>query len=452
MPSQAAVVLAAGKGTRMKTRVPKVLHKVCGREMVALVVDAARNAGFDSTVVVVGPDGDAIKDVVGNEARYVVQDEQLGTGHALLQARSSLDGVDTLAVLNGDSPLIRVDTLASMMRRHDDAAACMTLLTADTAYLQDFGRVLRDESGKVSGIVEFGEADDATRAISEVLGGFYLFDAAWLWGALGSLKPSMGGEIYLTDLVSEAHRQRVEVETVEAAEWQQMIGVNTRAQLSQAEAVLRDRVRERWMESGVTMPDPDSVYIDVQAVLGQDTTVHPNTHISGDSQVGTECEVGPNSILEDCRIGDRCSVVSSVVRGSTLEDEVKVGPFSHIRPGSHLESNVRIGSSAEIKNSRLGRGTKSGHFSFIGDAVVGANVNIGAGTVTCNYDGVDKHTTHIEDGALIGSASMLVAPVTIGARAETGAGAVVTRDVPPGELAVGVPARARSKRSRRHGD
>ena len=446
MPSQAAVILAAGKGTRMETRLPKVLHKICGQEMVSIVAGVARTADMDSIVVLIGPDGKAVKDVVGNRVRYVVQDQPLGTGHALQQARFSLEGIDTIVVINGDSPLIRAATLTSMMRRHVDEASSITLLTSDTTHLQDFGRVLRDESGKVSGIVESGDADDAVRAISEVLGGIYLFDTSWLWSNLESLEPSQSGEVYLTDLVSRAYRQGIVVNTVQTKDWQEMIGVNTRSQLAMAETVLRDRIREHWMEAGVTIPDTDSVYIDIQAVLGQDTTVHPNTHVSGHSQIGRDCEIGPNSIVDDCRVGDRCAVVSSVIRGSTLEDDVEVGPFSHIRPGSHLESNVHIGSSAEIKNSRLGRGTKSGHFSFIGDAVVGAEVNIGAGTVTCNYDGVTKHKTRIGDGALIGSASMLIAPVTIGDRAETGAGSVVTEDVLPGELVVGVPARVRLKR------
>ena len=429
----------------MRSQTPKVLHRICGRELVSLVVEAAKGAGFDVTVVVVPPGSDAIRAVLGESVSYVVQAEPQGTGHALLQARGLLDGVDSLAVLSGDVPLIQSETLSSMMRRHLEGEACMTLLTSTLSNADGLGRVIRHESGSIIAVVEDSEADEETRAIKEVNGGIYCFRSSWLWPSLDSLDPPPGREVFLTDLVSAAARDELPVTPVEAPTPEEIVGVNTRVQLAEAEAALRQRIRERWMLAGVTLSAPASIYIDFDARLGQDTVVLPNTHITGASQIGSGCEIGPDSTVDSSKIGNGCGVVASVIRESTLEDGVAVGPFSHVRSGSHLERGVHIGTSAEVKKSRLGHETRSGHFSYIGDAQVGANVNIGAGTVTCNFDGVKKNVTRIGDNAFIGSGSMLVAPVTIGERSWTGAGAVVTRDVPPDSLAVGVPARVRPR-------
>ena len=430
----------------MKSRLPKVLHQVCGRAMVALVVDAAREAKIDSTMVVVSTDSQAIRDTLGDAVSYVEQAKPLGTGHALLQTRDSLRGVDNVAVLHGDVPLIRPETLTSMMDLHRRSGASITLLTSVFPSPDGLGRVLRGASGRVTGIVEESEADDATRSINEVNSGIYCFRSAWLWPNLDALEPAPGGEVYLPDLVQMASKQGELIADVQAGHPQEVLGVNTRIQLAEAEAAMRQAIRDRWMLSGVSMSEPASVYIDLDVEIGMDTVVHPNTHISGATSIGAGCQIGPNSIVRDSRIGAGGKVVSSVVEGSTLEDGVEVGPFSHVRPGCHLESGVRIGSFGEVSRSRLGRGTVSAHFSYIGDADVGANVNIGAGTVTCNFDGVNKNRTRIEDEAFIGSDSMLVAPVTVGARSRTGAGSVVTNDVPPDSLVVGVPARVRDQK------
>ena len=429
----------------MRSRLPKVLHRVCGREMLRLVVDAAKGAGFDDITVVVPPGAAAIEEALVEPVSYAVQSEPLGTGHALLEARESLEGVDDVAVLYGDVPLVRPETLDSIMRLHLETEACATLLTADPSSADGLGRVIRDANGSVSAIVEESDVDDAARGITEVNGGVYCFRASWLWPSLDSLAPSPSGEVYLTKVISIAARQGMEIASVHAESPQETLGVNTRVDLAQAESALRQRIRTQWMLSGVTMPDPSSVYVDVGVELGRDTVVLPNSHITGASRIGDGCEIGPNTIIDDSQVGNGCEVVSSVVRGSTLEDDVRIGPFSNVRAGSHLGRGVHLGSSAEVKGSRLGPGTRSGHFSYIGDAEVGAEVNIGAGTVTCNYDGVRKHKTKIGDGALIGSDTILVAPVTVGAGSETGAGAVVTRDVPPDSLANGVPARVKAK-------
>ena len=445
MNSKATVILAAGKGTRMKSRLPKVLHRLCGREMISLVAGAAKGAGFEPTVVVVPPDSQAIRETLEDAVSYAVQWEPMGSGHALLQAQPCLEMVDTVVVLSGDVPLIRPETLISMMQAHSERDACITLLTARVTNPEGLGRIIRDASGRITAIVEESDTDAETRALSEVNGGIYCFRSLWLWPSLATLRPTPSGEVYLTDLVSLASRQGRVVASVQTQDPEEVLGVNTRVELAQAEASLQQRIRERWMLSGVTMTDPAAVYIDLDAALGQDGVIYPNTRIIGASHIGRECEIGPNTIIDSSEIGNSCRIVASVIESATLEDGVEVGPFSHIRPGSHLERDVHIGNFAEVKGSRLGRGTKSGHFSYIGDAEVGANVNIGAGTVTCNFDGTNKHRTRIEDGAFIGSDSILVAPVTIGARSSTGAGSVVTKDVPANSLAAGVPARLHRK-------
>ena len=449
MSTYAAVVLAAGKGTRMRSQTPKVLHRICGREMVSLVVDAASAAELHPIVIVVPQDSKAIRDIVGNGVGYVEQSEPLGSGHALLQAQSALQDLDNVMVLSGDVPLIRAATLSKIAQRHHETEACVTLLTATHSQADDLGRIVRSPSGSITEIVEESEADEATLSITEINSGAYCFRAPWLWENLGSLPPSHRGEIFLTDLIARAARQGMLVESVHSEDPNEALGVNTRVQLAEAEAVLRRRIRERWMLQGVTMPDPTSVYINAAVELGEDTVVHPNTHITGDSRIGRNCEIGPNSIVSDSRIGDDCKIVASVIEDSTVDNGVAVGPFSRVRERSHLETGVYVGTHAEIKNSRLGPGTNMTHFSYIGDADVGANVNIGAGTVTCNFDGVKKNRTVIGDDAFIGSDSMLVAPITIGARAATGAGSVVNRDVPPDSVVVGVPARPLPKKKRR---
>ena len=451
MGTQAAVVLAAGKGTRMRSDTPKVLHRVCGREMGWLVVDAARAAGFAPIVVVVSPDSGAIKDALGDQVTYVEQAEPLGSGHALQQAEGALRNAQSVAVLYGDVPLIQSSTLRRMMDLHLAEGASVTLLTATLEDPDGLGRITRDSSGKITGIVEDNETDESTRSITEVNGGMYCFRGAWLWPGLGGLGASSGGEVYLTDLVAAAVQGKATVVSMEAPGSQETLGVNSRPQLAEAERVLLERIRERWMTNGVTMPDPATVYIGHSVELDRDTTILPNTHLAGDTQIGRRCEIGPNTIISDSSIGNGCRVVASMVEMSVIEDDVHIGPFSHIRPGSHLEQRVHIGNFAEVSRTRLGSGTKVSHFGYLGDASVGAHANIGAGTVTCNYDGEEKHRTVIGSGAFIGSDSMLVAPVDIGEGSSTGAGAVVTRDVPPDHLAVGIPARNRPKRKKKRG-
>ena len=441
----AAIILAAGKGTRMNSGTPKVLHSICGKAMVELVAETVTSAGIAHTIVVVPADSEPFKQILGTGVRYAEQVMPLGSGHALSQARAEAEGMDRIVVLCADVPLTRAETLTRMMEVHGQRNASITVLTGFHGENEGLGRVVRSETGAITEIVEERDADEATLSLEETNGGIYCFDSIWLWQNIDRLTPSPQGEIYLTDLIAMASKQGELVESVTAEDPTETFGVNTRVQLASAESALRERIREQWMLAGVSMPDPSSVYISVTARLGRDTILLPNTHITGDSAIGRDCQIGPNSIVSDSEIGDRCRIVSSVVEGSTLDEAVSMGPFSHIRAGSHLGQDVYIGNYAEVKNSRLGRGSKSGHFSYLGDAELGRNVNIGAGTITCNYDGDKKNQTKIGDDAFIGSDSMLVAPIEIGARASTGAGSVVNRDVPPDSIAVGAPARIFSK-------
>jgi bifunctional UDP-N-acetylglucosamine pyrophosphorylase/glucosamine-1-phosphate N-acetyltransferase len=438
MTTRAAIILAADRGTRMKSAVPKVLHRVCGKPMVALVAEAAAGADVDRTVVVVPPESEAIRSTLGSSVSYVEQTDALDVGRALLRAKDNLQRADNIVVLGGNVPLISGETLAEMAEIHETSGAAVTLLTGAARPPDGLQRVVRDSSGRVTHTVEDGGADAGDDGMSEVDAGIYWFRSEWLWRNLDAV-----GHAPSCDLLRAATEQGETVADLAAESPAEAIGVNTRVQLAEAEEAMRRALRERWMLAGVTMREPSSVYVDVDVRIGQDTVIHPNTHLRGATVVGPDCEIGPDSAVRETTTGSGCRIVSSVVTGATLENDVEVGPFSHIRPGSHLESGVRIGSFGEVSRSRLGRGSRSAHFSYIGDTDMGANVNIGAGTVTCNFDGVEKHRTQIGEGAFIGSGSMLVAPVTIGARARTGAGAVVTRDVPPDSLAVGVPARVR---------
>jgi len=444
--SLSIVVLAAGQGTRMKSDRPKVLHPVAGEPMIGHVVAAARALEPARLAVVIGHGEDEVRRALGDEVLYVSQPEPLGTGHAVAQARAAVAGsAETVMVLYGDTPLITPGLLRGLLDGHQAARPALTLLTAHLENPYGYGRVLRGASGQVVGVVEEAVASPEQRAITEINTGLYCFDDAWVWDRLERLPLSAKGEYYLTDVVALAVAEGAKVEAVTTEDPFSVLGINTRAQLAQAEAIMRQRIRGRWMEEGVTLMDPDSAWIDAGVTIGRDTVILPNTFLQGRTRVGRDCVIGPNTLIRDSTLGDRCQVRFSVIEEAVLEDEVDVGPFGHLRKGAHLARGVHMGNFGEVKNSYVGPGTKMGHFSYLGDAQVGANVNIGAGTITCNFDGTRKHQTIIEDGAFIGSDTMLVAPVRVGAGAKTGAGSVVTHDVPPGAVVYGVPARVRAQ-------
>ncbi len=444
----AGVVMAAGQGVRMNSRLPKVLHKLCGKELVRYPVELLQSLGIGRIVVVVSPhNAQAVRELLGEQVEYAVQPAALGTGDALGRAVELLRGqADHLLVQGGDTPLVRRETLQRLMSHHLEQKSKMTLLSATGVASQDLGRVQRDRQGRVVKIVEAKDWQGTADAPSEVNAGIYCFAASWLWESLERVIPSVSGERYLTSLVSLGAAAKAGVQAVVTGDPSEALGINNRVQLAQLEAIARQRIRERWMLAGVTITDPATVYIDADVTIGQDTVILPNTMLLGKTRIGQECQVGPGSVVRDTTVGHRCRVIASHLEEATLEDEVDIGPYSHLRPGAYLETHVHIGNFVEVKNSRLAAGAVSGHFSYLGDATIGAEVNIGAGTVTCNYDGQDKLQTIIGAGAFIGCDTMLVAPVTVGEGAVTGAGAVVTKDVPPGKLAVGVPARLREKR------
>ena len=438
-----AIIMAAGQGTRMRSKLPKVLHPLLGQPLIQYSLATASRVTGESPVVVIGHGGEAVRQVLGVQAETVVQAEQLGTGHAVQQAVKLLQGnVDLVLVVAADMPLLTEQTLGRLVETQKSNQGPLTLLTLIADQPRGFGRIVRDDQNNVQAIVEEAQATPAQLVIKELNAGAYCFRADWLWEALTRIPLSPKGEYYLTDLVEIAVSDGFPVQAVCLEEASEAIGINTRVHLAEAATLLRARINQDWMLAGVTIVDPATTYIEPAVTLGEDTVIWPNTHLRGSTRIGESCEIGPNTIIRDTILGDRCKVFSSVLESAEVEDGVDIGPFAHLRKGAHLAAGVHMGNFGEVKNSYLGPGTKMGHFSYIGDATIASDVNIGAGTITCNYDGKNKHPTIIEEGVFIGSDTMLVAPVKIGEGARTGAGSVVTKDIPPYTLAVGVPARA----------
>ena len=444
--SLAVVILAAGEGTRMKSGLPKVLHPLGGRPLVLHALETARQLTDHPPVLIVGHGREAVEDAVGEGVTMVEQAEQLGTGHAVLQARTVLRGrADLVLVSYADMPLLTAETLGQLVQRQRANRGPITMLSLMQDNPRGFGRVVRDEDGSVIAIVEEAVATPEELAIRELNAGVYCFDGPWLWDHIDQIPLSLPKEeYYLTDLVGMAVDEGLKVEAVVSEDADELLGINNRVHLAEAERVLRRRINEHWMVSGVTMIDPSTTYVDPDVSLGRDTTLYPNTHLRGETTIGEGCIIGPNTVIEDSEIGDGCRVTASVVEEAVMEEGSDIGPFGHLRRGARLCEGAHVGNFGELKQSTLGPGAKMGHFSYLGDTDVGAGANIGAGTITCNYDGEQKHPTVIEEGAFIGSDTMLVAPVRVGKGAKTGAGAVVTRDVPSGTVAYGVPARVQS--------
>lgn len=446
----AAIILAAGLGTRMKSRTPKVLHPLCGRPMLAFVLDAWADAMPGLVPVIVdSPPVASIRDAeLGSTVRWARQDAPRGTADAV---RAGLAAVPTsvreVLVLSGDVPLVQGSQLASVLeqRRLDDAAIALASVYAAEPGL--LGRVIRSEFGSVQRIVEARDASPDELETNEINAGCYAFDAAWLRRRIGDVPASAAtGELYLTDLVRLARDDGRIVSAVAFDDDGTFDGINDRAQLAAAEWTLRVRRNEAHMRDGVTMRDPSTVYLDWSVALAPDVTIEPNVIIRGTSRVGEGSTIGPGTTIVDSEVGRDARIWASVVEGSVVGDGVTIGPFSHLRPGSRVDAGAEVGNFAELKNTHLGAGVKQHHVSYLGDADLGEATNVGAGTITANYDGRRKHRTTIGAGAFLGVDTMLVAPVEVGPGAKTGAGAVVTRSVPAGKLAVGVPARIREPR------
>jgi bifunctional UDP-N-acetylglucosamine pyrophosphorylase/glucosamine-1-phosphate N-acetyltransferase len=429
------VVLAAGKGLRMNSRIPKVLHPVAGRPMLLWAMAAAHALDPARTLVVTNPAQDGVQLALNGQGEMVSQARQLGTGHALAQVAAAHRTSGPVVVLYADTPLLRGETLKTLLAGHRKSGAAVTLLTANLDDPFGYGRIVRGRNGVFRGIVEEKDATDEQRAISEVNSGVYVFSGRELWPALLKLEnKNRAGEYYLTDVVRLI---KGKVETIEVEDGDEILGINDRRQLALAERVMRQRVLDDLMVSGVTITDPATTFIDADVTIGQDTVVHPFTTITGASVIGEDCVIGPMSQLRDTTIGDGSRIERSHLEKTKVGSNVTVGPFSRLRPGTELADGVHVGTHTEIKNSRIGRGSAVPHFSYLGDAVVGANVNIGAGSITANWDGLQKNVTEIDDRAYISCDTIFVAPVRVGSDAATAADTVVTKDVPAGSLAIG---------------
>jgi bifunctional UDP-N-acetylglucosamine pyrophosphorylase/glucosamine-1-phosphate N-acetyltransferase len=448
------VLLAAGQGTRMQSDVPKVLHSLCGKPMVWHVLQALKVATTETPVVIVGHGAQEVTNYLGDAAECALQESQLGTAHAAMQAEPILRGkTDLVLVTYADMPLLRGETFQRLVETQRLNSGPFSLLTVIADDPRGFGRIVRTVDGTVEAIVEEYVATPEQREIKELNVGAYCFKADWLWDALHRIeKNPKKGEYYLTDIVELAVRDNLPVQAVVHDDFIETIGINTRVHLSEAEAALRTRINREHMLNGVSMMDPASTYIDAGVKIGRDSTILPNKYIHGNTMIGEGNIIGPNAMIRDTTIGNGCKILASVLEGAILEDDVDMGPFARLRQGAHLKSHVHMGNFGEVKDSTLHEGVKMGHFSYIGNATIGARTNIGAGTITANYDGEKKNPTEIGEDVFIGSDTMLVAPLKLGDGARTGAGAVVTKNVADDTLVVGMPARAIRKLERKPKD
>ena len=433
-----AVILAAGKGTRMKSKLYKVLHPVLGKPMVEHVVDQLDQIGVSRQIVIVGHGAEAVQDTLGTRVEYAVQEEQLGTGHAVQMAEAELAGKSgATLVVCGDTPLLTAETLEALLAHHEAQQAKVTVLTAIADDATGYGRVVRGEDGNVTKVVEHKDASEAELAINEINTGTYVFDNELLFDALKQVgNNNAQGEYYLPDVISIAKEAGEVVAVHTAPTFDETIGVNDRVALSQAETIMRKRTNERLMREGVTFMDPASTYISPDVVIGSDTVIYPGTVILGKTTIGSECVIGPNSDIRNSVIEDHAVVRQSVVTDSRIGEAAQVGPFAHLRQQAVLGANTRVGNFVEIKKSTFGDGAKASHLSYIGDASIGERVNLGCGSITVNYDGKNKFETVVEDDAFVGCNVNLIAPVKVGKGAIVAAGSTITSDVPEEALAI----------------
>ena len=437
-----AVILAAGQGTRMKSSRPKVLHEILGRPMIAYLLDTLREAGVNDIVVVVGHQAEAVKEALKDyEVRFVIQEPQLGTGHAVQVAMPAVPAsAGTVMVLCGDAPLISGESIAALQLLHNSTGAAVTVQTIELPDGAHYGRVVRDEAGQVAAVVQAKDSRDRPDllAIREINTGAYCFDAAFLRQGLTKIpKSPVTGEIYLTDLIHIAREQGRGVEALIDPDWEALLGINSRAELAGATRTVKRRINARHMDQGVTLMDPEATYIESLVSIGRDTVIYPNVYLQGRTVIGENCLIEASVKIADSILEHDVYVkMGSVITQSRVGSGVDIGPYAHLRPLSDLRPGVHVGNFVEVKKSVLHEGVKAGHLTYLGDADIGAGTNVGAGTITCNYDGEKKHATVIGEGAFIGSNTALVAPVTVGAGAYIGAGSTITQDVPPGKLGI----------------
>lgn len=438
------VILGAGEGTRMKSRLPKVLHKVAGKELLSRVIECMNSAlKMQKLVVVVGSGSDlVIKHLEKYKADYVFQKERLGSAHALLQAKSKLKNLDgQLVVMCADTPLIQSKTIKNLLKYHIKNKNSATVLSGIIKNPFGYGRIVRDTNGKVSCIVEEKSATEQEKQIKEINSGIYCFDLKVLWQSLDKVdNKNNKKEYYLTDVIKILNKQGYKTDAVALVDEEEILGVNDRKQLSIAEKILRSRKNDELMASGVTIVDPKTTYIDSDVIIGQDSIIKPNTFIEGKTKIGNNCVIGPNTTVIDSVIDENVFITYSYVKESEINKDVIIGPFAHLRPKSILKEKSKVGNFSEVKKSVVGYSSKVNHLSYIGDAVIGKNVNIGAGTITCNYDGKNKFQTVIQDEVFVGSNVNLIAPINIGKRVIIAAGSTITENVSPNKLTI---ARAR---------
>ncbi|WP_409303639.1 bifunctional UDP-N-acetylglucosamine diphosphorylase/glucosamine-1-phosphate N-acetyltransferase GlmU [Peribacillus sp. SCS-155] len=442
MSNRYAIILAAGQGTRMKSKLYKVLHPVCGKPMVQHVMDQVNNLNIEKIVTIIGHGAELVKEQLGDSCEYALQEEQLGTAHAVMQAAQQLAGLEgTTLVVCGDTPLIKAETMDALIKTHEEAHAAATVLTAVTENPAGYGRVLRNAEGHVEKIVEHKDATEEERQVTEINTGTYCFDNKALFSALQNVSnENAQGEYYLPDVIEILKSAGHIVTASRTEDFEETLGVNDRVALSQAEAILKKRINEMHMRNGVTIIDPSNTYIETGVTIGRDTVIHPGSIIKGESIIGEDCVIGPHTEIKNCEIGNSSTVRHSAAFESIIGSYVNIGPFAHIRPDSDIRDKAKIGNFVEIKKAVIGEGSKASHLSYIGDAEVGNDVNIGCGSITVNYDGKNKYLTKIEDHVFIGCNSNLVAPVTIGRGAYVAAGSTITEDVPEDALSI---ARAR---------
>lgn len=442
MTKRYAVILAAGQGTRMKSKLYKVLHPVVGKPMVQHVIQNLNSVHLDKLITIVGFGAEKVKEEIGDTSQFVIQEEQLGTGHAVLQAEALLKDLEgTTIVACGDTPLITGETFAKLFEHHEASGASATILTSEISNPAGYGRVIRNAENEVSRIVEHKDATNEERLITEINTGTYCFNNRDLFAALQQVtNDNVQGEYYLPDVIEIFQHQGKKITAFVTDHFEETLGINDRVALAEAEKIMKKRINEKHMRNGVAIIDPDHTYIGPDVVIEQDVTIYPGTMISGKTIIQSEAVIGPNSELLHCQIGEGTVVKQSIVHYSKIGDAVSIGPFTHIRPDSVIGNNAKLGNFVEVKKSALGNNSKVSHLSYIGDAEVGNNVNVGCGTITVNYDGEKKYLTTIKDNVFVGCNSNLIAPVTVGEGAYIAAGSTINMDVPENALSI---ARAR---------
>lgn len=448
MPEMTGIILAAGKGTRMKSKLPKALHPICGKPMTRYVIDALKESGVEECVVVIGHGAEQVREGLGGDVRYAVQEEQLGTGHACREALIEMEATEgSVIVATGDTPLLSADVLKLLAESHVSGGSDATILTALLDDAGHYGRIIRAEDGSVQAIIEAKDCTPEQRAVREMNSGIYCFSLPLLRRYIDEITPANAqGEYYLTDVISLMVRNGHKVSAVVSDDLDIVLGINNRVDLAHLTGIVRQRILERLMLGGVTIIDPSSTYADYDVQVGSDTVIHPSTVLEKGCRIGESCTIGPSSRLVDVELGNEITVLFSNIVESTIGDGTRIGPFANIRPGCRIGKDVNIGDFVEAKNSEIGDSVSMAHLSYVGDSTVGEHANIGAGTITCNYDGRTKNRTVIGRNAFIGSNSTLVAPVEIGDGAYVAAASVITEDVPPDALAI-----ARSRQTVKEG-